>query len=87
MSIPQFPVRWTSISLKTVFEIQFYKRDLVEMHYHGALGFAKAYVLIHILLLGTRIRTSCTSEQIDAVILTGDNQIIAESANAFALVI
>lgn len=90
----QFSVSWTnvllhtwSIGLRTIFGFQFYKRDLREMHYHGALGFAKAYVFIHILLHRTWFKTSCTSKQIHTVIIKGDNQIIAESANAFALVI
>lgn len=93
LSIPQFSVSWTNaflhpwrIGLKTVFGIQFYERDLIKMHYHGASGFAKAYVLIPILLPRTRFRTSCNSEQIYAVIIKGNNQIIAESANAFVLV-
>lgn len=42
-----------SASLKAVFGIQFNLRDLVEMQCHGASGFAKVCVSIHILLPAT----------------------------------
>lgn len=50
-------------------------------------GFAKVRVFVHILLLKIWFRTICASQQIHARIIKGDSRIVAESGNAFALVI
>lgn len=50
-------------------------------------GSAKARRVVNILFLKTWFRTICSSEQIQAMLIRGDSRIIAESGNAFALLI
>lgn len=57
----------------------------MEMQCHGALGFARVCVSIHILLPG-RESDSAALPKFSTVTVKGDNQITAEAAEAFAVV-